>query len=203
LRTGRLATCPFLLYDVRLLSFEQRPAGSIRARTREVIAGLPRLQGTVIRIGFQARVRDRRRPADQIHAGSLIRERRIIFDRELLADPEEYGRVLVHEIFHFAWVRAGNESRSSYERVVAGEMARKVPGELGWSAEWRKGALKPGDRTRRSRFWREYVCESFCDTAAWLYAGADAHPEFLLPPGARRARRNWFEAIVLNRGIRL
>src|SRR5690242_14573963 len=97
--------------NVPLLLFEQPPPPRIRARTSQILAALPPLDGEPIRIAFEPAITDRRRPADQIHAGSFIRERRIAFDRELVADPDEFGRVLVHELFHFAWVRAGNQKR--------------------------------------------------------------------------------------------
>jgi hypothetical protein len=46
--------------------------------------------------------------------------------------------------------------------------------------------------TREGRQWREYVCESFCDTAAWLYGGLRTHDEFTLSPRFRRRRAAWF-----------
>ena len=65
-------------------------------------------------------------------------------------------------------------------------------GELGWSAEWRKDALGADDVAGRTRRWREYCCESFCDTAAWLYSGVERHEEFTLGERWRRGRRAWF-----------
>ena len=52
----------------------------------------------------------------------------------------------------------------------------------------RKQALR-GTSGRR---WREYLCESFCDTAAWLYSGLPSHEEFTLAPRFRRPRARWF-----------
>ena len=50
-------------------------------------------------------------------------------------------------------------------------------------------ALRPEDGAGRTRRWREYCCESFCDTAAWMYSGVERHEEFTLggPLAARAA----------------
>ena len=58
----------------------------------------------------------------------------------------------------------------------------------------------PGGRVATSgsapgRRWSEYACESFCDTAAWLYAGAGEHAEFTLAARWSEARRAWFAAL--------
>lgn len=107
----------------------------------------------------------------------------------------EFPRIFVHELFHFVWARAGNPLRWSYERLVRGEFRAGARGELGWSAEWRKAALDGRDVRRRTRLWREYCCESFCDTAAWLYSGTARHPEFTLRSKFRPARRAWFAGL--------
>ena len=120
-----------------------------------------------------------------------MRERRILFDCE----RREFPRILVHELFHFVWVRAGNPARVSFERVVAAEIERRARGELGWAAESRKRKLSKADRARRTRRWREYCCESFCDTAAWLYAGVPRHEEFTLGASWRSKRRAWFKRV--------
>jgi len=104
----------------------------------------------------------------------------------------EFPRIFVHELFHFVWLRAGNPARSSFEELVKRELAAGAAGELGWSSEWRKQALAPGDIRRRTRRWREYCCESFCDTAAWLYSGVARHEEFTLPERQRNFRQSWF-----------
>jgi hypothetical protein len=76
--------------------------------------------------------------------------------------------------------------------VLAAELRAGARGELGWSAEWRKRALAPADLAARTRRWREYCCESFCDTAAWLFAGLPGHSEFTLAGRWRERRRRWF-----------
>ena len=109
----------------------------------------------------------------------------------VMNSPSEFERILVHEIFHFVWVRLSNSTRRSWERVLASEFSQKIPGELGWSAEWRKQKLQKSDRHRRTPAWRRYACESFCDSAAWLFAGLQNHDEFTLSPSVRRRRRAW------------
>ena len=129
----------------------------------------------------------------EVHAGSFLRQRRIVLDAALKTQPRELARILTHELFHFAWLRLGNPQRRRYEELLQGEMRKRVRGELGWSAERMKASLSRADRKRRTRAWREYVCESFCDTGAWLIAGRGGSEEFTLGSAARRARRKWFE----------
>ena len=158
---------------------------------------LPPAAGHPIRIRF---VRDLSAHGP-IHAGSLLRERRMLLETSLARDSAEFRRIFVHELFHFVWLRLGNPRRWSYERLLAREVVAGARGELGWSAEWRKLALAASDRRRRTRRWREYVCESFCDSAAWIWAEAGRHPEFTLSTRFRAARRAWFERIVASHGI--
>jgi hypothetical protein len=127
-----------------------------------------------------------------VHAASFLRGRCVVLDSALLRRPRELRRILIHELFHFVWLRAGNRSRLEYERLVRHEHSSGARGELGWSAEWRKDALRALDRSTRTRRWREYVCESFCDTAAWLYSTGVRHPEFTLAARYRSRRREWF-----------
>jgi hypothetical protein len=131
-------------------------------------------------------------PGTAVHAGAFLRRREIVLDAALLATPKEAGRILIHELYHFVWTRLGNAARHSYEALVADEIRSGAKGELGWSSEWRKDALAARDVRSRSRRWREYVCESFCDTAAWLSTGRGRHEEFTLPQIPRRRRRAWF-----------
>ncbi len=137
----------------------------------------------------------------EVHAASFLRERRIVLDAGLKRKPRELDRILTHELFHFAWLRLGNPKRRSYEALLDAEIRRRMAGELGWSAERVKESLNRADRAGRSRRWREYVCESFCDSGAWLLAGRGRHAEFTLPAPARRARREWFVLTGLARRI--
>ena len=131
-------------------------------------------------------------PGTAVHAGSFLRRGEIVLDAALLASPAELGRILIHELSHFAWMRLGNAQRHSYEELLAEEIVAGERGELGWSAEWRKRALSGSDRRERTRRWREYAAESFCDTAAWLFSGARRHEEYTLAARFRSRRRLWF-----------
>ncbi len=139
-------------------------------------------------------LRDRRGP---VHAGSFLRERRIALD----CTRAEFSRIFVHEVAHFIWLRLGNPMRLRYEELVRAEIAAGARGELGWSAEWRKDALGAGDAAARTRRWREYCCESFCDTAAWRYSGVKRHEEFTLGARWRQKRRAWFTSSLENRTL--
>ena len=161
---------------------------------RPVLRRLPPLIGAPIRIEKASGLRDRR---GSVHAGSFLRERRIAFD----CSRAEFPRIFVHEVFHFVWLRAGNPLRGSWGALLESELAVHARGELGWSAEWRKERLRATDISRRTRRWREYCCESFCDTAAWLYSGTRRHTEFTLKSRFREGRRAWFAAFLAGRQL--
>jgi hypothetical protein len=169
----------------------------------------PKVRGLPIEITFLPALRVRRgkllsgesERGREVHAGSFLRQRRIVLDAALKTQPRELERILTHELFHFAWLRLGNPQRRGFEDLLQREIRKRVRGELGWSAERLKVALSRADRARRTRAWREYVCESFCDSAAWLLSRSGRNPEFTLPAPARRARRAWFEQARLNAEI--
>jgi hypothetical protein len=125
-------------------------------------------------------------------AASSIPRRLILLDAAVFARRGEFERILLHELFHFAWVRLSNQQRRDWEEVLTSELRARATGELGWSAEWRKNTLTRLDARRRTPRWRRYACESFCDTAAWLFAGLRKHDEFTLAAPLRRSRRQWF-----------
>jgi hypothetical protein len=127
-----------------------------------------------------------------MHAATFLRQRLIVLDGELRADANQWRRIFVHELFHFVWPRLGNPARAQWGAHLAAEWRQRARGELGWSAEWRKKLLQNRHVQSDGRQWREYACESFCDTAAWLYAGLDGHEEFTLAPKWREPRRRWF-----------
>jgi hypothetical protein len=158
------------------------------ARARRLLARLPPLAGAPIGVFPAAGLRD---GARDVHAGSFVRKRSIAFN----CPRGEFARVCVHELFHFVWLRLGNRRRRAYEEVLRTEFAAGARGELGWSAEWRKDELAGADVQTRSRLWREYCCESFCDTAAWVYSGVRRHEEFTLARKFRELRRQWFAGI--------
>ena len=148
------------------------------------------------------RLYSKQQRGEPVHAGTFIRKRDIVLDSELRAQPGELARILVHELFHFAWVRLSNQTRRSYEQLIRREFTARARGELGWSSEWRKRALlRPPNRSAPDAKWREYLCESFCDTAAWLYAGIGSHQEFTLARRHRERRAKWFRAAYRESGI--
>jgi hypothetical protein len=152
---------------------------------------LPTLDGKPIRVAM-------RRSLGPYLASTSIRKRLIFMDGEVLERRGDFERILIHELFHFAWVRLPNAVRHDWEAVLRKEFARRVRGELGWSSEWRKNTLTTRNARARERFvrdarWRRYACESFCDTAAWMFARIGRHDEFTLGAAARRARRGWFQ----------
>jgi hypothetical protein len=151
-----------------------------------------------------------------MHAASFLRHGDIVINASLLGSRRELARILYHEIFHFVWARLGNPLRLNYERLLRQEWREGARGELGWSAESRKVLLskqqrgpiretpaiesRPGNRVWRGgsaqrRLWAEYVCESFCDSAAWFcLASWREHREWTLKPRFRQRRRRWFQA---------
>jgi hypothetical protein len=149
---------------------------------------LPALAGRAIRVEI-------RRSLGPHLAASSIPRRLILLDAEVLRFTGDFERILVHEIFHFAWVRCSNATRRSWEQVLVAELRSGARGELGWSSEWRKAKLTRADRSRRSPRWRRYACESFCDSAAWMFAGLRRHDEFTLPAVWRGRRRACFRRI--------
>jgi hypothetical protein len=159
-----------------------------------ILQKLPPLAGEPVRLARAHNLRDRHGP---VHGGAFLRERRILFD----CAPSEFRRIFVHELFHFVWLRIGNPLRVSFEGLIASEMERGAAGELGWASESRKLKLASADWRLRTRRWREYCCESFCDTAAWLYSGAARHPEFTLAISRRKRRLEWFERALGGREL--
>ncbi len=151
----------------------------------------PQLAGRPIRVEV-------RRSLGSHLAASSIPRRVILLDAAVFARRGDFERILIHELFHFAWVRLSNQQRRDWEDVLMHELAAPAAGELGWSAEWRKDTLSPKDIRRRTPPWRRYACESFCDTAAWLYAGLRQHDEFTLARPLRRLRRQWFTDTLQN-----
>jgi hypothetical protein len=128
-----------------------------------------------------------------IHAAAFIRQRRIVLESTLLRRPDMLRLILIHEVFHFVWVRLDNASRRQFGALLRKEINAGARGELGESAAVRKAALRLlGDLHPRSKGWSDYVCESFCDTAAWFYSGRPATFEFKLARKWATLRRDWF-----------
>src|SRR5712692_2512543 len=125
----------------------------------------PEVRGLPIEIAFLSALRAHRGKllsgdagaGWEVHAGSFLRQRRIVLDAALKKQPRELQRILTHELFHFAWLRLGNPRRRSYEDLLLREFRSSVKGELGWSAERVKATITRADSTRRTRRWREYA----------------------------------------------
>jgi hypothetical protein len=147
-------------------------------------------EGDPIRIRYRANLRDT--SGNPAHAATFIRKREIIFDPELKKKPRRHTRILLHEYFHFAWVRLGNPRRAAWQALLKSEWQTGARGEAGWSAEWRKQKLSPRDVAGRTRLWCEYCCESFCDTAAFVFAPNPDRSEVTLSLTRLRTRAAWF-----------
>ncbi len=175
---------------------------ALGARLRRALSELPQLQGAPIRVSFRrslwARAGKLRGgpPGEPVHAAGFLRSRRIVLEEELLGNPCELRRILVHELFHFVWTRLGNPMRQSWQALIEREWSRGARGELGYSSFWRKQKLRVRGRGPRPRLWREYLCESFCDTAAWFFSGGRSHEEYTLSSSWRRRRGRWFEELM-------
>lgn len=137
--------------------------------------------GKPIRLRWSSSLRDG--PLEAI-AGADIRRREIHLHPSLRHDAVERSRILTHELFHYVWVRLGNPRRAQWKALLEAELAANAKGELGWSSQWRKGALP--------RNFANYACEAFCDTAAWLYSDCKDHEEYTLSARWRARRRAWF-----------
>ena len=129
----------------------------------------------------------------KVDASAYLRDRRVVLDAALAGS--ELERVTVHELFHFVWWRLGNPTRREWESLLAAERAR---GEAGWSAEWRKKALSAEDRRNKTRRWRDYVCEAFCDSAAAIYGSPC---QVTLAGRFMAKRRLWFAATLESRPL--
>jgi len=138
---------------------------------------------------------------DAVYAGSFLRKRRIVLEEQMLKTPRVLERIFVHEVFHFVWSRLGRNVRESYEKLIIEEFSRNVSGELGWSAESMKLALSTADRRARNRRWKDYLCESFFDTAGWMYGTANRYSEMTLDRESRIERRRWMREHIASRSL--
>lgn len=123
-----------------------------------------------------------------VHAGTHLRKREMVLETDLLTRRSELIRIFVHETYHFVWAKLGNPARNAFEQLVGVEMEMGARGELGWPAMQLKQELNGLDRELRTRKWRDYLCESFCDTAAWMHSHRRSHDEWTLPERWRRKR---------------
>ena len=128
----------------------------------------------------------------EVHAASFIHKREIVLETALLLRPHSLRLILVHEVFHFVWPRLGNPVRQSFVSLLSEELNAGAQGELGESAGVHKLASQPKNRQTNRR---DYICESFCDSAAWLYAGLNSSSNWTLAARWRKRRQAWFESL--------
>ena len=142
----------------------------------------------------------RRARGEAVNAGAFLSRRRVTLDSSLLDDAPELMRIMAHEMFHFVWRRLDNKTRFEWEKLLASE---RTVLDLGWSAESRRRVMTRADIKQRTKRWREYCCEAFSDTAAWIFSPRLPHDEFSLPAAARRQRRLWFVRLLKERELPL
>ncbi len=176
-----------------------RPNPDVAPRTQRLIssvaARLPFLEGAFISVTLQPDLTAHRGQllsgqtcGIAVHAATFIRQRRIVLETALLRKPLLLRLILQHEVFHFVWVRLNKTLRSEFAALLETECQSHARGELGESAAVHK--CGPTET-----LWRNYVCESFCDTAACLYAGAPPNLEYRLAHRWRKKRHNWIESL--------
>ncbi|MBV9676877.1 MAG: hypothetical protein JO185_11120 [Acidobacteriaceae bacterium] len=127
-----------------------------------------------------------------VHAAAFIRQRTVVLETGLLSEAERLRLVLIHEVFHFVWVRLNNCQRRDFADLLIDEMRGRARGEMGESSGLKKQLVQ--DRASlglSSRLWRDYVCESFCDSAAALYSGVAANEHFTLAERWAKRRYQW------------
>lgn len=171
--------------------FDRMP--KLRARRTIQVSYRPHLTA------YRGKLLSKSPKGDAVYAGCFLQKRKIVLDEIMLQTPRVLERIFVHEVFHFVWSKLGNELRASFEQLIAREYDDNVTGELGWSAESMKLALARSDRENRTRRWKDYLCESFCDTAGWLFGSARRYSEMTLGRHERAARRRWFRERLTHR----
>jgi hypothetical protein len=169
---------------------------------RHCFGALPQLTGSPIHIRFESQLSAHRgkllcnqaKRGRAVYAASFIRKRDVVVDSALVKRPRALRLILLHELFHFVWIRLGNNGRSEFSELLTREYMHRARGELGESAAVKKLLLRDRDCLFSSRQWRDYICEAFCDTAAWRRSGIKQNPAFTLAPRWRKRRELWFNA---------
>jgi hypothetical protein len=127
-----------------------------------------------------------------VHAAAFIRQRMIVLETDLFSRPEQLCLIVVHEIFHFVWVRLGNSQRHAFVRLLTNEMQSRARGEMGESSDVKKQLLpKWAFFDSSSRLWRDYACESFCDSGAAFFSGVTTNEHFTLAGRWAKRRYAW------------
>jgi hypothetical protein len=173
------------------------------AWTASVLAELPALVGEPLRLDVRPRLTaaagrllsNQPGRGHAVFAASFIRRREIVLEAGLMAETKLLRGILLHELFHFAWVRSSNADRRNYAALLSEELNKRARGEMGESSQVSKVRLGKGSD---SAGWTNYVCESFCDTAACLFS-PDEVWQTSLAARWRDRRSAWFEAWVARR----
>ena len=183
----------------------QRLPEEFRARLPELNVAVAR-ELNAVRHGvfINERLPQRYSSGQFTHAVSFLPQRYIVLSAGLFRRRVELGRILYHELCHFVWPRLGNPKRRRFRTVLRRELRERVRGELGYSAELRKRDLiakagSPATPHARRRAKAEYVCESFCDTGAFVLLGDQRrgrHSEYTLSRSARRKRCDVWNAVT-------
>jgi len=178
--------------------------GAVNARSRNLLfttwTGLPLEAGRPVQVVFRpeltayrGKLLSRADRGTQVYAATYIRRRKMVLETSLLADPAALRFIFVHELFHFVWVRLGNKTRDEYSGLLLAEIARRARGELGESSAVKKAELRDDHGVLpSSALWRDYVGESFCDSAACLFTGRTVHEGPKLAKRWTAIRRDWF-----------
>lgn len=168
--------------------------------------GLPLKAGRPVQVAFlpeltahRGKLLSRADRGTPVYAATYIRRRRMVLETSLLADPAALRFIFVHELFHFVWVRLSNRTRDEYSELLTRELARNARGELGESSLVKKAEIRrQPECLPSSALWRDYICESFCDSAACILTGAPVHAGLKLATRWIDIRRDWFEGNVHN-----
>ena len=127
-----------------------------------------------------------------VHAAAFIRKRMVVLEADLFSQAEQLRLILVHEIFHFAWVRLSNGQRRAFTDLLTDEIQDRARGELGEAAGVKKRLFQESASfDGSSRLWRDYACESFCDSGAAFFSGAAANEHFTLAKRWAGRRYAW------------
>ena len=185
-----------------------RVSPKLAARERKIVLqvalGLPKLRGDPISVSIKPGLTTSNgkllsgcpESGTPVYAAAFIGRRRIVLESSLVRKSSSFRLILAHEIFHFVWARLGNALRREFAALVFEELKAGARGELGESAAVHKAKLLAhGGVNVPGKPWRDYVCESFCDTAACLYGRARENSEFRLAASWRAIRSRWFASI--------
>ena len=180
-----------------------RISGTVSDRSREQLVttwtGLPLELSSPVQVAFlpdltahRGKLLSRADRGTPVYAASFIRQRRIVIEQDLLSSPAVLRFIFVHELFHFVWVRLGNTRRGEYSRLLMAELAGKARGELGESSAVKKAELQlDHELSPGSKLWRDYACESFCDSAASIFTEGPVHEGARLGKAWSKLRRQW------------